>query len=442
MPDVKISNLPAVPGGTEVQGTDVIPMNVGGVTRRPTVLAFMRDVLKNTLSFIQSGAGAVARSPLEKMREVVSRSDFTSDGDFNAAKGSKPNIDGAGNFDAKVTPVGAVQGNLSTALNDIAAGPRDAVVYNNATSVRVFRSHVTMGGFRFRGQYTRGRAPTFAMPTSKIASVSTGLGAESAVRTENWYAVFAVANNGDATAQIKCMPFLRAGTVVGSNVPLIKAGEGVHAITAQTYAWGSTNNLAGTSCLVITENGQFSGRTTTVTANVAGQITLANIGSVAAYDFLLPAPPGYEHFCYLGSFYFDTAEVRNIYDSGTVAKGKMIFIAQPSAALTSSVVGPPGVTFDCSGYISPLATAVILDSSCVLSTASTGSLAEYFDPDGGNHIIQTSFVFKATTGSQTVVFDNIQVPFMYPQKFNYYNAGSLSASRINGQFNITGWIEP
>lgn len=81
MPDVKISQLPAVPGGTEIQGTDILPMNVGGVTRRPTLLALMRDGIKNALAFIQAGAGAVYRSPLDKLRERVSVKDFGAVGD-------------------------------------------------------------------------------------------------------------------------------------------------------------------------------------------------------------------------------------------------------------------------------------------------------------------------------------------------------------------------
>ena len=129
---------------------------------------------------------------------------------------------------------------------------------------------------------------------------------------ENWYAVFACADNGDATATLKVMPFLRAGVVSGSNIPLSRAGEGIYVTASQSYAWTSTNNLAGTDLLVISENGGFSGRVTTVTANSTSQITATTIGSITEGDYLLPAPPGFDHYVYLGSFYEDTAEVRNI----------------------------------------------------------------------------------------------------------------------------------
>lgn len=329
---------------------------------------------------------------------------------------------------------------LTQANLQVASGPRDAIVYANATSVTVFRRYATMGGFRFRGQYTKGWAQTFNMPTNKTVSTSTDLGAESTVKLENWYGIFACADNGAATASLKLMPFLRAGTVAGSVVPLVDAGEGETAPASTTYAWTASNNLANTECLVISENSGWSGRVTTITANSGSSVTLAAIGSVTAGDFLLPAPPGFDHYVYLGSFYFDTAEIRNIYDAGDIVKAKMIY--NYDTAYQTGSVPTPGVAVDFKGYISPLATALITDSSCVLSTASAGDYAEYFDPDGGSHIVQSAYVFKTTSGSQAVVFDNIQVPFIYYQKMNFYNGGSLVATRINGQLNVTGWIEP
>ena len=329
---------------------------------------------------------------------------------------------------------------LTQANLQVTSGPRDAIVYASATSVTVFRRYATMGGFRFRGQYTKGWAQTFDMPSNKTVSTSTNLGAESTVKLENWYGIFACADNGAATASLKLMPFLRAGTVAGSVVPLVDAGEGETAPASTTYAWTASNNLANTECLVISENSGWSGRVTTITANSGSSVTLATIGSVTAGDFLLPAPPGFDNYVYLGSFYFDTAEVRNIYDAGNIVKAKMIFNATTSYQTGS--VPSPGVTVDFKGYISPLATALITDSSCVLSTTSAGDYVEYFDPDGANHIVQQGFVFKTTTGNQSVVFDNVQVPFIYYQKLNFYNGGSLVATRINGQLNVTGWIEP
>jgi hypothetical protein len=296
-----------------------------------------------------------------------------------------------------------------------------------------------MGGFRFRGQYNKGRAPTFAMPANKTVTSPTDLGGMSAKTNENWYAVFACANAGDSTATLKLMPFLRAGVVAGSSIGLIKEGEGQTSDVTQTYAWTSTNNLAGTDILAITEAGAFSGRVTQITANSTSSITVSTIGSIANHDTFLPAPPGYTYYVYLGSFYMDTAEVRNIYDSGTLVKAKMIYTLYPNTA-SGSYASPTAI--DTTGYIAPLATAVVLDSSCSLSTASVGDYAEYFAGDSSSHTVQTGYVYKATTNTMSLVFDNIQVPFLYPQQFWYSNGGALPATRISGQFNITGWFEP
>lgn len=398
------------------------------------------------IGFVQAGSGAVLRTLQAKLRGMLlDRNDFDTTAAFDAACAATPlvpTLNAVGDFGAKITPNGeSTQLALRDAALTVANGPRDAVVYVNSTSVSVGRKYAVMGGFRYRGQYSRGRAPVFPMPASKVATCSpAGLGAETAFRTENWYAAFACANNGAAEASIRTMPFLRVGSVSGSVVTLNKAGEGIHTAQAQTYAWNAANNLAGTECLVISENGNWSGRVTSITANAAGTVTLASVGTLAFGDMLLPAPPGMVHFVYLASFYMDTAEVRNIYDSGTLAKGKMIFISTPD--IGSGAFASPGQVMNCAGYISPLATAVTLDSSGTMSTASTGALAEYFDPDGGNHIVQTAYVDKASGAAATYVFSNVQVPFLYYQKFNYYNAGSLAASRVSGQLNITGWIEP
>ncbi len=330
-------------------------------------------------------------------------------------------------------------------INDVtgyqfASGPRDAICYTNATSVSVFRNYATMGGFRFRGQYTKGRAPTFPMPSSKVASIApSGLGGGLTTATlENWYGIFACANAGDTTATIKTMPFLRAGVVAGSVVPLSRAGEAVYITSSQTYAW-PVNSLAGVDCLVISENSGWSGRVTPITANTTTSVTLTTIGSVTEGDFLLPAPSGFTEYVYLGSFYLDTAEVRNIYDAGDLVKAKMVYLVYPNDP-TGSIPTPTMHT--CRGYISPLATAIVLDSSCVLSTASTGDYTEYFAGDGSGHTVQSPLVYKDNSTNMGVVFDNVQVPFLYHQSLYFRNAGALTATRINGQLNVTGWIEP
>jgi hypothetical protein len=338
-----------------------------------------------------------------------------------------------------VTPEGEAEAlTLGRVPWSVAQGPRDAVIYVSSSSFRIYRKFAVMGGFRFRGQYTKGRMPAFALSGNVANITAAGLGAQSAVATENWYAAFACANNGSASAVIKTMPFLRVGSIAGSVVTLNKAGEGIHTVQAKTYSWNSTNNLAGVECLVIGENGNWSGRVATITANTATTVTLDSVGSLAFGDFLLPAPPGYTYFCYLGSAYYDTAEVRNIYDSGVDVGSKGITLQSPNIA--SGSIASTQLNF--SGYISPLATAVVLDSTFTLSTTSAGDIAEYYDPDGGNHVVQTKYLYKVSTTSQTVVFDRVVVPFIYPGKFFYSTGGGLAAQRVGGQLAVTGWIEP
>lgn len=448
---ITFSIAPPLNSSVEVMTNETGVINAGNAT---------------AISYTLTAAGAVAQTVQTKLEQYVSVKDFGAVGNgvandtaaFNAAiaaAGSQSIYVPEGTYLITGTVTGSffsyggvtISGgsvvsivDLTQANLQVASGPRDAIVYASATSVTVFRRYATMGGFRFRGQYTKSWAQTFNMPANKTVSTTANLGAESTVKLENWYGIFACADNGDATASLKIMPFLRAGTVAGSVVPLVDAGEGETAPASTTYAWSSANNLANTECLVISENSGWSGRVTTITANSGSSVTLAAIGSVTAGDFLLPAPPGFDHYVYLGSFYYDTAEVRNIYDAGNIVKAKMIF--NQTASYQTGSVPSPGVALDFKGYISPLATALITDSSCVLSTASAGDYAEYFDPDGGSHIVQSAYVFKTTSGSQAVVFDNVQVPFIYYQKMNFYNGGTLVATRINGQLNVTGWIEP
>jgi len=307
-----------------------------------------------------------------------------------------------------------------------------------------------MGGFRFFGQFSKGRAPMFSRATGgqQAVSLTTDLGAESAAHLNGWYAIFACANDGDAAPVFKVMPCLRAGSVSGSQVTLCSAAEGVHTNTATTYAWTSTNNLDGVDCLIINESvdgraNAFSGRVTTITANTTTTVTLDDIGVVGTLDWLLPAPPGFNHYCYQGMFYYETpGDVRNIGDSGSLVKAKMINTADPNWSATGqlgTVAAPVAIRFG--GYISPLATAVVVKDTASFSTSATGSYAAYFDIDGSQHIVQSVFATKEAAQTETQSMDNITVPFCFKQEFYYSNDGAIIAQRILGTLEITGWIE-
>lgn len=318
--------------------------------------------------------------------------------------------------------------------------------YNGPSSVRAALSSFPMGGFWYRGRRTNDRARVLPV-SDPIFDWTTDYGAGS-IKLESWQALFLCAQAADSVAVPKIMPYLRVHSVAGSVVTLNKAGEGIGAQdAASAYGWAN-DELIGAKCLVISEAGNFTNaRVTTVTDNTTTTVTLADIGSIGgtfsgapSLDWLLIAPPGYDldEFAWVGDFYADTAEVRNTYWGGSSAKGKMIYVLDPSSHRTGAVAAP-GALINTGGYISPLATAVHLDSSCVLSTAGTGGYAEYFDVDGGNHVVQSTYLDKTGSGSLSVVFDGIMVPFLYHGRFFYSNAGATAAARINGQLNITGW---
>ena len=408
------------------------------------------------ISYTPAGTGAVTRSVQTKLREtLISRNDYTTTGNFNtaiAANPTIPSLDGSGNFNAKVTPTGEnAQISLSDAVLTIATSNRAAVRYNTPTAVSIScPRHILMGGFRFFGQYTKARVPVFSRTSGspQTVSLTTDLGAESSAHLNGWYAVFACADNGDATPSFKVMPFLRAGTVAGSQITLCSAAEGIHTNTATTYAWISTNNLAGTDCLVINETvdgraNAFSGRTTTITGNTPTTVTLSSIGAITTFDWILPAPPGFDNYCYMGSFYYETpGDVRNIADTGSLVKAKMINTADPNWSATGQVgtiASPVALRFG--GYVCPLATGVVVKDTASFSTSATGTYASYFDIDGSQHIVQTFFATKEAAATETQLMDGITVPFCFSQAFYYSNDGTIIAQRSGGTLEITGWIE-
>lgn len=403
----------------------------------------------SSITYTPAGTGAIATNVQVILRQTVNRSNYDSDANFNAAVN---NLDAGNNFNAKIVPTDEnAQINLSDAVLTVATSNRAAVRYYSSTAVSITcPRHILMGGFRFFGQYTKARVPLFSRTTGspQTVSTSTDLGAEAAAHLDGWYAVFACADNGDATPSFKLMPYLRAGTVVGSTITLCSGAEGIHTNTATTYAWSSTNNLAGTECLVINETvdgraNAFAGRTTTISANTISTITLTDIGAIAAFDFILPAPPGFDQYCYMGSFYYETpGDVRNIGDSGSLVKAKMIDTADPNWSATGqigTIAAPVAIRFG--GYVCPLATGVVVKDTASFSTASTGTYAAYFDIDGSQHIVETALSTKEAAATETQLVDNITVPFCFSQTFYYSNDGGIIAQRSGGTLEIKGWIE-
>ena len=400
------------------------------------------------IGFEQPGGSAVARSVQDKLREIASRADFVDDAAFIAGKGDKPNIDGNDNFDAKVTPEGeGPQIDLSASIRPTAGMNRGRVNYFSGDAVEVILPEtLVMGGFRFMGQYKKGRAPVFNTNVAfrAVASMITDLGAESVRTNDNWYAVFACANDGDTNVTYKLMPYIRVGSVLGSACTLNYGGENSHTITPITYTWAD-GALVGADCLVINEGSEnrFSGRVTTVTANTGTTVSLATIGSVGAYDYLLVAPPGFDQYAYLCSFYSDGAGAPyNIADTGCTVMSYMSDNQDPNWIAAGAVAGPPGNKIMWGGYIPPLASGVIMRSALSTSTSGGGDIYTNFSHDSSNHVIGVHSYYKdATAGTSTqVVFLNID--FSISQFMYYWVDGPLASQRILGQIRAQGWIEP
>ena len=358
----------------------------------------------------------------------------------------------SGNIQANITPSNeATQLTLAQATQPVIGQGRAKIQYYDATDVYVYcPPQIVMGGFRFNGQYKKGRAPLVntGVNGKTIVSTVSNLGCETATIKQNWYAVFACSNSGDATVTFKVMPFLRVGSVAGSVCTLNYAGYGAnaHSIVAATYNFTATNNLAGVDCLVISEIqsalNYFSGRTTTITANTTTSVTLATIGTVGAYDFLLPAPPGYTNYCYLGAFLLDAGgsngTVMNIADTGTIVGSLVVVTADPNWSATGALTN---VQLHWGGYISPLAMGITVDDSCSLSTASLGSFTTNHYHDGSSHLIAQFACYKEVNGSYSYG-TTFLLPFSQGQITNYSSTGTLSATRVSGSLNVLGWIEP
>jgi len=409
--------------------------------------------------YTPAGSGAVVTNVQAKLREtLISRNEYDTDGNFNSAKAASPTVpslDGVGNFESKITPEGeSTQIDLSAAVRPSGGMNRGRVNYRSVDSVEVIvPEDIVMGGFRFMGQYKKGRAPVYksGVPYRAIVNFGTDLGAESTPKADNWYAVFACANDGDTNVTYKLMPFLRVGSVVGSLCNLSSNAENTFTDVPTTYSWSAGNDtLAGVDCLVINEgaDNRFSGRIATITDSRADTVLLDTIGQIGALDFLLPAPPNFDHYCYLATFYLETSpvplgvEARNIADSGVIVMGRNVNNTDPNWTSTGAVAGPPGNKIEWSTLISPLATGAYFISTMATSTSGGGDIFTHFSHDGSNHEVAVHSYYKAVEASASAQTSNTFVCFSQGQFMYFWVDGGLASSRVSSNLLGTGWIEP
>lgn len=348
--------------------------------------------------------------------------------------------DGAVSFSG----AGSFKVNNISAHPPVASGGRSLIQYKNATQVYIRDVNFPMSGFRFQGAYKKTNVPVMS-PANQLSIIDTNTDLAfgmSSVVLENWYGVFAVANEGDATCTFELVPFLRIKSFLGgSTFDLNKAGEAIHSAQAQTYTWAA-DALNGAECLIITETvdgriNNWSGRTTTIVDSTTTTIDLADGNNVTAFDWLLPAPVGYDHYRYCGSFYVDTGEIRNLADSGTIVRSRGI--ADQSGTNTGSVTNEVRKP---AGYICPLATTVIVQSYCIISTTGAGQYVEDYLQDSGSHDI-SSFIFeKVAAFSHPVISHDVIMPLTFGPEWFFNSIGALAPQRTDGQQRYYGWIEP
>jgi hypothetical protein len=319
---------------------------------------------------------------------------------------------------------------------------RSPVIYRNATGVRVIGKSYQMLGFRFMGQYFKNEAPFFeASNMNNIVSTSTDLGAETSVSLNNWYAIFAVANDDDLNNQFKLMPFLRVASVIANTVTLGEGGENSTPTTGKTYTF-STDALINSDVLIINEtldarNNVFSGRVAKITANTGTSITIDNIGTIGVGDYLLVAPPNFKHYRYLSTFYFDSAEVRNIADSSLDIGTRGV--TQNKTSVNGDISA--GIEIDLAGLIPPLATLASINIKQTLSTSSTGTFNLKIGMDSAHDIYDIFNRKDATTTTNHYEY-GVKIPFAYKgQKFTMSSSGSIGTVPTR-QVDVRGWLEP
>lgn len=413
------------------------------------------------VGFVAGGASTTPTTVEQRLRKFVVRSDYTTDAAFNAARAGHPNIDSAGNFDSTVLPEGSTTPvGLSRFMREESPnGPRDMLVWAAAQTVTLSGDTWCMGGFRRFGKYVKARAPVFKAPAFQNAmTMPTDLAHGMTASTlNNWYATFAVANDGDATASFKIAPFLFVKSVAGSVCTLGRCGEvtDVNIIDNATYTWAD-NALAGTDILVLNEvflsgTPSWTMRVAKVTANTEGTVTLDNIGSVGPKCMLLPAPAGWVHYRYCASFYLDTAEVRNMFDGGggpvrCRMAGTNVVYAHGNNGVNSTYldgVVPSGTKrIDLTRFIPPLATGVYLQSGYQLASSSFPMRADmFFDMDGSIHTPEVH-TFQKDSAEVNAVPLTVFLTFKGGQ-FYMPSTGGTNASviaRVNQT--VTGWFEP
>lgn len=324
--------------------------------------------------------------------------------------------------------------------NVIENSKRSIIQYRSAHEVRISGGLMSFSGFRFKGQYQKKATKSLFQEGSVIVNSSSLPWGMTTRKQESWYAVFACANENDTTITYKCVPFMRIHSSTGANSFYLSenTGEGKHTV-GSTFAYDYNNSLlSGLDVLICSETidarpNAISGRVTKIVNAGSNSVRFIDNGGIGALDYILIAPD-FDHYRYCGSFYEDTHEVRNIADSGNIVVSRGI------NQMTYPADGSATTATACSvaGYISPLATGVILNDYFVINTTAAGYTGTTFLIDSSHNII-SFYPYKSTTET---AFQSGQffLPFSFKQEY-FANAMGTLLTRTSEKHNIYGWIE-
>jgi len=316
---------------------------------------------------------------------------------------------------------------------------RARLAYNNPTSVQLYvPESLVLAGFWWMRNYRKGRG--IVVPSGvngrTIISFRADLAFEDRVHYNSWYSIFACARTDDSQVVYKLVPYFTVASRFGSTVILGDPGIGADASMATTYSGLADNRLAGVEVMVIEEREMFVGRTTTVTGNTNGTIALDQPGALARGDRLLVAPPGYEEYAWLCDTYIDTAEPRNIADTGT--RVGMLQSNNIRSVPAKGKVELP-IKIDCRSYVSPLALGIDLFRTFSVSTSSTGTVSDRFWHDSSGHEIDIRMENKLSTKTQSFSYGGISVPFSRQQAFWYSTSGTLDGNIVQRSMQPRGY---
>lgn len=322
--------------------------------------------------------------------------------------------------------------------------PRSTMQWGSVTSVDMYGTNFPMAGFRSQGQYHKSFAPVYTASTMSV-SISTDLDSmTSALESDAWYAVFMTANDGDFNCSPVIVPFIRlfndAGTLKYSSPAEGQTKAGLTAITRGL----NVNGLAGNDVLVISRDlvgGGFSYDVTRCVSNTTTVIVLEDESNITDGDWALPSPSGVDHYVYIGSFYVNaSSQIRRFVDDGKSVKYRGDVDASSSSQSGAITLEKREV----SGYVSPLASAVIIESAAQLTGITTGLYIEnfYFDSNAASMVTQCRYVKE---GSITGYFtnNNLDLPFNKMQIYGYETDAptGMDTNRASSTQTIVGYVE-